>query len=186
MSPQHLAKIFRGRRRGGIVKRFLWAPEFRFRRTIEAVLYWTRRFKCFAFSLTHSTPNLFSASAFRRLPEGQIESLWEVFAVQLREGWSRGGGRGGELLAKEVDAELFVLFVRNLHVTSSVASGVGRLCTSLAEEVGQHMVVSRRVLLCFAHPDSIWSAVVLLLSLLDNDRERGRDCSSRSVLFHDL
>lgn len=78
----------------------------------------------------------FSASAFRRLPEGQIESLWDVFAVQLRDGWSSGGGSGGELLAREVDAELFVLLVRNLHVTSSVASGVGKLCTGLAEEVG--------------------------------------------------
>lgn len=59
-----------------------------------------------------------------------------MFAVQLREGWGRGGGTGGELLSKEVDAELFALFVRNLHVTSSVASGVGRLCAGLAEEVG--------------------------------------------------
>lgn len=67
--------------------------------------------------------------------------MWEVFAVQLREGWGRGGGSGGELLAKEVDAELFVLFVRNLHVTSSVASGVGRLCAGLAEEVRYFMSV---------------------------------------------
>ncbi|CAM9214789.1 unnamed protein product, partial [Hapterophycus canaliculatus] len=74
--------------------------------------------------------------AFRRLPEGQIESMWGVFAVHLREGWNRGGRDAGrsELLAREVDAELFVLFVRNLHVTSSIASAVGRLCTGLAEE----------------------------------------------------
>ncbi|CAM9386727.1 unnamed protein product, partial [Scytosiphon promiscuus] len=74
--------------------------------------------------------------AFRRLPEGQIESMWDVFAAHLREGWNRGGtdvGRG-ELLAREVDAEMFVLFVRNLHVTSSVASPVGKLCTDLAHE----------------------------------------------------
>ena len=121
--------------------------------------------KYHAFSLTNTFPGLFSASAFRRLPEGQIESMWDVFAVQLREGWSAGGGSGGELLAKEVDAELFVLFVRNLHVTSSVASGVGRLCTALAEEVRLFCFVARRVL-CFARPDSKKSHVVLLLGLL--------------------
>lgn len=58
---------------------------------------------------------------------------------------------GGErhwrhLLAREVEAELFVLFVRNLHVTSSVASVVGNLCTSLAGEVREALVaVSERV-----------------------------------------
>lgn len=92
---------------------------------------------------------IFFPSAFRRLPEGQIESMWSVFATRLREGWSSptdvddegdrsGSGGGGVeryLLAREVDAELFVLFLRNLHVTSSVASAVGRLCTSLAKEV---------------------------------------------------
>lgn len=64
--------------------------------------------------------------------------MWEVFAVHLRQGWNRGSSTssGGELLAREVDAELFVLFVRNLHITSSVASAMGKLCTSLAEEVG--------------------------------------------------
>lgn len=87
--------------------------------------------------------SFFSTRAFRRLPEGQIASMWEVFAVHLHEGWNRGrssssgsnSGGGDELLAREVDAELFVLFVRNLHVTSSVASAVGKLCTSLAQEV---------------------------------------------------
>ncbi|CAM9790800.1 unnamed protein product, partial [Ectocarpus sp. 4 AP-2014] len=79
--------------------------------------------------------------AFRRLPEGQIASMWGMFAAHLREGWNQsadggGGGGGGrnDLLAREMDAELFVLFVRNLHVTSSVASAVGALCVSLAEE----------------------------------------------------
>lgn len=66
--------------------------------------------------------------------------MWGVFAVHLREGWNGGGGSDvgrSELLAREVDAELFVLFVRNLHVTSSVASPVGKLCTELAHEVRQ-------------------------------------------------
>ncbi|CAM9653967.1 unnamed protein product, partial [Ectocarpus sp. 13 AM-2016] len=75
--------------------------------------------------------------AFRRLPEGQIASMWDVFAAHLREGWKQGAGGGGgrnDLLAREMDAELFVVFVRNLHVTSSVASAVGALCSSLAEE----------------------------------------------------
>ncbi|CAM9371733.1 unnamed protein product, partial [Ectocarpus sp. 8 AP-2014] len=83
--------------------------------------------------------------AFRRLPEGQIASMWDVFAAHLREGWNQGAGDGGgggggggggrnDLLAREMDAELFVVFVRNLHVTSSVASAVGALCSSLAEE----------------------------------------------------
>ncbi|CAB1100685.1 unnamed protein product [Ectocarpus sp. CCAP 1310/34] len=81
--------------------------------------------------------------AFRRLPEGQIAPMWDVFAAHLREGWNQGAGCGGgggggggrnDLLAREMDAELFVVFVRNLHVTSSVASAVGALCSSLAEE----------------------------------------------------
>ncbi|CAM9855257.1 unnamed protein product, partial [Ectocarpus sp. 6 AP-2014] len=79
--------------------------------------------------------------AFRRLPEGQIASMWDVFAAHLREGWNQGAGGGGgggggrnDLLAREMDAELFVVFVRNLHVTSSVASAVGALCLRLAEE----------------------------------------------------
>ena len=46
-----------------------------------------------------------------------------------------GGEGGGGLLAMDVDAELFVLFLRNLHVTSSVASCLGKLCTGLAQEV---------------------------------------------------
>lgn len=69
--------------------------------------------------------------------------MWEVFAVHLREGWNRGSSRrsgGSDLLAREVDAELFVLFVRNLHVASSVASAVGKLCTSLAREVSHAYV----------------------------------------------
>ena len=109
----------------------------------------------------------FAGSAFRQLPEGQIESMWNVFAVHLRESWKhpaaaastataistatgagsatgamggRGSGGGGgdgdaALLAMDVDAELSVLFLRNLHVTSSIASCVGKLCTRLAEEV---------------------------------------------------
>lgn len=44
------------------------------------------------------------------------------------------------LLAREVEADLFVLFVRNLHVTSSVALVVGKLCTSLAKEVRNTLV----------------------------------------------
>lgn len=112
--------------------------------------------------------------AFQRLPEGQIESMWHMFATHLREGWTRssslfhaspatstvvvgdassvasgsvvGGAGGDDLLAREVDGEVFVLFVRNLHVTSSVAQGVGKLCTSLAEEVNTYTQASSLVL----------------------------------------
>lgn len=79
--------------------------------------------------------------------------MWEVFAGHLRASWKSlsttaasapgdeaasgfaAEGVGGGDLARELDAELFVLFLRNLHVTSSVASGVGKLCTKLAREV---------------------------------------------------
>ena len=73
--------------------------------------------------------------------------MWDVFAAHLRRSWNRpvaaaaaatgGSGEdgGGDLLAMDVDAELFVLFLRNLHVTSSIASCVGKLCTGLAQEV---------------------------------------------------
>lgn len=45
------------------------------------------------------------------------------------------GTREKVMLARELDGDLFVLFLRNLHVTSSVAVGVGVLCSRLAEEV---------------------------------------------------
>lgn len=89
--------------------------------------------------------------------------MWHVFAVHLRAGWvsaattsvnakevvvdkgvgaqeevdvsDTGGSRETRLLARELDGEIFVLFLRNLHVTSSVAGGVGELCSRLAEEV---------------------------------------------------
>ena len=88
--------------------------------------------------------------------------MWCVLADHLRESWKRlqhnnadagaadadatsstspkaeatvGAPATGYPLAREIDAELFVLFVRNLHVTSSVASVVGELCENLAEEV---------------------------------------------------
>lgn len=76
--------------------------------------------------------------------------MWCLFVDHLRGTWEfslEGGGSavGGErywrhLLTREVGAELFVLFVRNLHVTSSVALVVGKLCTSLAKEVRKTLV----------------------------------------------
>lgn len=78
--------------------------------------------------------------------------MWYVFASHLRKGWTRPlptattiadasavvGGSKDELLARELDAELFVLFLRNLHVTSSIAAGLGELCSSLADEVSSY------------------------------------------------
>lgn len=86
--------------------------------------------------------------------------MWHVFAVHLRATWTppadgttagvwavddaegavgqsdaHGDERERRLLAWELDGELFVLFLRNLHVTSSIAAGVGELCAMLAEEV---------------------------------------------------
>lgn len=96
--------------------------------------------------------------------------MWDVFAVHLRSAWTSlaatpatkemevdgvegqgaeendaaaAGSREEVLLARELDGDLFVLFLRNLHVTSSVAAGVGVLCSRLAEEVSKLVFISQ-------------------------------------------